>query len=94
MLDVFLEENIVKLLELKHPEEANQIENLIYCKYHRLINHLINKCFVLKKQDHEAIQEWTQHFYDKITASNITIMVSLGSQQSLFVISFGFFKPI
>jgi len=48
MLDVLLEENIIKLLELKHPEEANQIENLIYCKYHRLINHYINKCFVLK----------------------------------------------
>jgi N-acetyl-beta-hexosaminidase len=48
MLNVLFEENIIKLLELKHPEEANQIENLIYCKYHRLINHHVNKCFVLK----------------------------------------------
>jgi hypothetical protein len=48
MLDVLLKENIIKLLELKHPEKANQIENLIYCKYRRLINHYINKSFVLK----------------------------------------------
>jgi hypothetical protein len=48
MLDVLLEENIIKLLDLKHLEEANQIEHLIYCKNHRLINHHINKCFVLK----------------------------------------------
>jgi hypothetical protein len=48
MLDDLLEENIIELLELKHPEKANQIENLIYCKYHHLINHHVDKCFVLK----------------------------------------------
>jgi hypothetical protein len=48
MLDDLLEANLIKLLKVKRPEEANQVDNPNYCKYHRLISHPVKKCFVLK----------------------------------------------
>jgi len=48
MLDDLLEANLIELLEMKHLEEANQVNIPNYCKYHRLIIHPIKKCFVLK----------------------------------------------
>jgi len=47
MLDDLLKANLIELQELECPEKANQVENPNYCKYHLLINHLVEKCFVL-----------------------------------------------
>lgn len=33
---------------MKRPEEAGKINDLRYCKYHRLVGHLIHDCFVFK----------------------------------------------
>jgi hypothetical protein len=48
MLNDLLEANFIEMLEMKHLEEANQVDIPNYCKYHHLISHPINKCFVLK----------------------------------------------
>ena len=44
MLDHLLELKLVELLEMKHPEEADQTNDPKYCKYHRLIGHPIEQC--------------------------------------------------
>jgi hypothetical protein len=48
MLDDLFEANIIELLEVKRPEEVNQVDNPNYYKYHCLINHPVEKCFILK----------------------------------------------
>jgi len=94
MLDDLLEANIIELPEVKRPEEANQVDNLNYCKYHRLINHPVEKCFVLKDKIMRLHENGDIIFYDEIAAFNITTTVNLGPHQSLPIISFGSFEPI
>jgi len=94
MLDDLLEANIIELPEVKRPEEANQVDNLNYCKYHRLISHPVEKCFVLKDKIMRLHENGDIVFDDEITASNITTTVNLGPCQSLSTISFGFCEPI
>ena len=48
MLDDLLEKKITKLLECKRPREMGHTNNPKYCKYHRVISHPVEKCFVLK----------------------------------------------
>ncbi|KAL0405353.1 UNVERIFIED_CONTAM: hypothetical protein Slati_3849200 [Sesamum latifolium] len=48
IFDDFLEANLIDLPEMKRPEEARQIDDPKYCKYHRLVGHSIQDCFVFK----------------------------------------------
>ncbi|KAF9661842.1 hypothetical protein SADUNF_Sadunf19G0110800 [Salix dunnii] len=94
MLDDLLEANIIELPEVKRPEEANQVDNPNYCKYHRLISHPVEKCFVLKDKIMRLHENGDIIFDDEIAASNITTTVKLGPCQSLSTISFGSCEPI
>jgi hypothetical protein len=94
MLDDLLKSNIIELPEVKRPDEANQVDNPNYCKYHRLISHPIEKSFVLKFKIMRLHENGDIVFDDEVAASNVTTMVNLGPRQSLPTISFGSFKPI
>jgi len=94
MLDDLLEANIIELPEVKRPNEANQMDNPNYCKYHRLISHPVKKCFVLKDKIMRLHENGDIVFDDEVATSNITTMVNLGPRQSLPTISFGSFEPI
>jgi hypothetical protein len=94
MLDDLLEANIIELPEVKRPNEANQMDNPNYCKYHRLISHPVEKCFVLKDKIMRLHENGDIVFDDEVATSNITTMVNLGPRQSLPTISFGSFEPI
>ncbi len=48
MLENLLEKEIIKLLECKWPEEMGRTNNPKYCKYHRVVSHTVEKCFILK----------------------------------------------
>jgi hypothetical protein len=94
MLDDLLEANIIELPEVKRPNEANQMDNPNYCKYHCLISHPVEKCFVLKDKIMRLHENGDIVFDDEVATSNITTMVNLGPRQSLPTISFGSFEPI
>ena len=49
MLEQLLKLKLIELLECKWPEEMGKVDNLNYCKYHRIISHPIQKCFVFKE---------------------------------------------
>ena len=68
MLDELLKSKLIQLSELKRPEEANRVNDPNYCKYHRLISHPVEKCFVLKDKIMELYNEGKVEFDDK-TAS-------------------------
>jgi len=94
MLDDLLESNIIELPKVNRPDEANQVDNPNYCKYHRLISHPIEKCFVLKDKIMRLHENGDIALDDEVAASNVTTMVNLGPRQSLLTISFGSFEPI
>ena len=48
MFDDLLENKIIKLPECKRPEEMGHTNDPKYCKYHRVVSHPVEKCFVLK----------------------------------------------
>uniref|UniRef100_A0A2N9G4P3 Uncharacterized protein n=1 Tax=Fagus sylvatica TaxID=28930 RepID=A0A2N9G4P3_FAGSY len=48
MLEDLLEKEIIKLPECKRPEEMGRTNDPKYCKYHRVVSHTVEKCFVLK----------------------------------------------
>ena len=48
MLEDLLPKNVIELHECKRPEEMGHVKDLNYCHYHRIINHSMEKCFILK----------------------------------------------
>ena len=48
MLEELLKKEVIKLPECKRPEEMGRTNNPKYCKYHRVVSHIVEKCFVLK----------------------------------------------
>ncbi|KAA0042867.1 ty3-gypsy retrotransposon protein [Cucumis melo var. makuwa] len=49
MLEQLIEKQLIQLLECKRPEQAGKVDDPNYCKYHRIISHPVEKCFVLKE---------------------------------------------
>ncbi|KAM1962134.1 hypothetical protein FF1_022200 [Malus domestica] len=49
ILDDLLEKKVIELPECKSLEEMNRVNDPKYCNYHRIVNHLIGRCFVLKE---------------------------------------------
>ncbi|KAL0305364.1 UNVERIFIED_CONTAM: hypothetical protein Sangu_3036000 [Sesamum angustifolium] len=48
IFDDLLEANLIDLPEMKQPEETKRKDDRKYCKYHRLVGHAIQDCFVFK----------------------------------------------
>ncbi|XP_019179608.1 PREDICTED: uncharacterized protein LOC109174830 [Ipomoea nil] len=48
MFHELLKHNLVDLLEMRRPHEASMVDDPSYCKYHRLVGHQIENCFVFK----------------------------------------------
>ncbi|KAK2966171.1 hypothetical protein RJ640_026822 [Escallonia rubra] len=49
ILDFLLEKGIIELPESKRPEESGRFNEARYRKYHRILGHKIEKCFILKE---------------------------------------------
>jgi len=50
MLNDLLDEGIIELLKPKRPEEIGRTTGLLYCWYHRMISHPLDKCVTLKER--------------------------------------------
>ncbi|KAK4573414.1 hypothetical protein RGQ29_031397, partial [Quercus rubra] len=92
MLDYLLKFKLIELLEMKRPEEADQINNPKYCKYHRLTGHPIKRCFVLKDKIMELAHQGKITFDDETVTSNLA-MVASTTTSTFLTIQFGSFKP-
>ncbi|KAL0427409.1 UNVERIFIED_CONTAM: hypothetical protein Slati_2915700 [Sesamum latifolium] len=50
IFDELLERNLIELPESKHPDEARRVNDPKYSKYHRVVSHPIERCFVVKEK--------------------------------------------
>ena len=57
MLEQLLKLKLIELPECKRLEEMGNVDDPNYCKYHRIISHPIQKCFVLKELIMELAKE-------------------------------------
>ena len=48
MLENLIKKKVIELPKCKRLEEMNCTDNSRYCKYHRVISHLVKKCFEMK----------------------------------------------
>ena len=93
MLDYLLTLKVIELPEMKLPEEANQTNDPKYCKYHHLVSHPVERCFVLKDKIMELARQGNITFDDDIVVTS-NLAMAITPTTSTFFIQFGLFEPI
>ncbi|KAI5342011.1 hypothetical protein L3X38_009886 [Prunus dulcis] len=77
MLEDLLEKKVIELPECKRPEEMNRVNDPKFCKYHRIVSHPVEKCFVLKELIMNlARQGRIELDVDEIADANIATIVT------------------
>ena len=96
IFDDLVKEKLIDLPEMKRPDEAGKVNDPNYCKYHRLVGHPIEKCFVFKDKVMElASQGKILLEEDKVTTNQISIefgtmdpvMINVPKEDDLQVVS-------
>ncbi|XP_009783263.1 uncharacterized protein [Nicotiana sylvestris] len=57
ILDELLDKKVIDLPESKRPEEIDKVGDPKYCKFHRVISHPTEKCFILKEKIMALVSE-------------------------------------
>ena len=57
ILEQLLQLKLIKLLECRRPGDMGKVNDPNYCKYHRIIGHPIQKCFIFKEQIRKLAKE-------------------------------------
>ena len=71
ILEQLLQMKLVELPGSKRPEDRGKVDNSNNCKYHRIIGHLIQKCFVFKEQIMKLAKENKIDLdFDEVIGSN------------------------
>ncbi|KAH0734304.1 hypothetical protein KY285_010011 [Solanum tuberosum] len=70
IFDELLEMKLFELPEMKRPDEAGRNDDPKYCKYHRLVGHPIEKCFVFKDKIMDLAREGKIELEDEKLSSN------------------------
>ena len=78
IFDELLELKLIDLQEMKRPNEAGKTDDPNYCKYHRLVSHPLEKCFVFKDRVMRLANE-NKIILDDEKASSNQISVMFGS---------------
>ncbi|KAA0031665.1 ty3-gypsy retrotransposon protein [Cucumis melo var. makuwa] len=90
-------------LECKRPEQAGKVNDPNYCKYHRLISHSIEKCFVLKglilrlareKKIELDLEEVAQTNHAAVTIMSEALSPRLIFEQRESLVQFGTFELV
>ncbi|KAA0026262.1 ty3-gypsy retrotransposon protein [Cucumis melo var. makuwa] len=96
-------EKLIQLPECKRPKQAGKVDDPNYCKYHRVISHPVEKCFVLKelilRLAHEKkieldLEEVAQTNHAAITIMSKALSPRLIFEQRESLVQFGTFEPI
>ncbi|KAK3006393.1 hypothetical protein RJ639_015477 [Escallonia herrerae] len=76
ILDFLLKHKLIGLPKMKHTEEAGQVNEPRYCKYHWLISHPTEKCFTLKEVIMDLSKKGKIHLDDEqVEESNNTLVI-------------------
>ncbi|KAL0440125.1 UNVERIFIED_CONTAM: hypothetical protein Slati_2495500 [Sesamum latifolium] len=76
IFDDLLETNLIDLPEMKRPEEAERKDDPKYCKYHRLVGHAIQDCFVFKNKVMQLARQGKISLEEDSAAANVIMIKS------------------
>ncbi|KAA0053336.1 retrotransposon gag protein [Cucumis melo var. makuwa] len=102
-LEQLPEKQLIQMPECKRPEQVGKADDPNYYKYHQVISHPVEKCFVLKEPilrlAHEKKIELDLEEVAQTNHATITIMSEALSPRLIYdqresLIQFGTFKPI
>ena len=83
MLEDLLQKKVIKLSECKRLEEMGCINDPNNCHYHRIVNHPMEKCFILKDLIMKLAKQGRIHLdLDEVVESNHA------------TVTFGLFDPV
>lgn len=57
MLDELLQLKLIEFSSSKRPKEMEHENDPKYCRYHRVVSHSIEKCFVLKEKIKDLLRQ-------------------------------------
>ncbi|KAA0046632.1 retrotransposon gag protein [Cucumis melo var. makuwa] len=103
MLEQLIEKQLIQFPKCKRPEQARKVDDPNYYKYHQVISHSVEKCFVLKELILKLAREnkieldidkvaQMNHVAVKMTSSVLPSMLLYDQRESL--IQFGTLEPI
>ncbi|KAA0066110.1 retrotransposon gag protein [Cucumis melo var. makuwa] len=103
MLEQLIEKQLIQLPKCKRPEQVGKVDDPNYCKYHQVISHPVEKCFVLKELILKLAREnkieldidevaQTNHVAVNMTSSVPPSILLYDQRESL--IQFGTLEPI
>ncbi|KAH0707302.1 hypothetical protein KY290_010337 [Solanum tuberosum] len=78
IFDELLELKLIDLPEMKRPDEAGKADDPKYYKYHRIVSHPLEKCFVFKDKVMRLVNEKKIVLNDEKASSN-QISITFGS---------------
>ncbi|KAL0361063.1 UNVERIFIED_CONTAM: hypothetical protein Sradi_3790800 [Sesamum radiatum] len=71
IFDDLLKANLIDLPEIKQPEKAKWKDDPKYCKYHRLVGHAIQDCFVFKDNVMQLARQGKISLEEDSTVTNV-----------------------
>ncbi|MGZ7848036.1 hypothetical protein ACXVWQ_10755, partial [Haemophilus sp. SZY H57] len=74
IFNFLLEAKMIELPESKRPQQADQVTDPNYCRYHRIVSHPIEKCFVFKEKVMELVRNNKIQLESEVAASNLVSM--------------------
>ncbi|XP_031131677.1 uncharacterized protein LOC116033061 [Ipomoea triloba] len=77
MFDELLKLRLIELPEMRRPDEASRVNDPNYCKYHRLLGHSIEQCFIFKNKVMALARDGKIELADAGTSTN-QISITLG----------------
>ena len=75
ILEQLLQLKLIELPECRRPEDMGKVDDPNYCKYHRIIGHPIQKCFVFKEQIMKLAKEnkIDLNFNEVVGSNHVTV---------------------
>ena len=66
---------LIELPECRRPEDMGKVDDPNYCKYHRIIGHPIQKCFIFKEQIMKLAKEnkIDLNFNEVVESNHVTV---------------------
>ena len=75
ILEQLLQLKLIELPECRRPKDMGKFDDPNYCKYHRIIGHPIQKCFIFKEQIMKLAKEnkIDLNFNEVVRSNHVTI---------------------
>ena len=74
IFEQLLQMKLIEFPECRRPEDMGKVDDTNYCKYHRIIGHPIQKCFVFKEQimKHAKENKIDLNFNEVVGSNHVT----------------------